>query len=87
MLKHKYNKMRQAITELRAVVKVLNENQSLITEANQFDGKFQEKIFFFLIFKNILLHLYYWSLSNFPLKKSIWIRELLLAFIIFRFNE
>ena len=39
--------MRQAITELRAVVKVLNENQSLITEANQFDGKFQEKIFFF----------------------------------------
>ena len=77
--------MRQAITELRAVVKVLNENQSLITDANQFDGKFQK--FFFLIFKNILLHLYYWSLSNFPLKKSIWIRELLLAFIIFCFNE
>ena len=36
---HKYNKMRQAITELRAVVKVLNENQ--------FDGKFQENFFFF----------------------------------------
>ena len=62
--------MRQAITELRAVVKVLNENQSLITEANQFDGKFQGKKKFFLVFKNILLHLYYWSLSNFPLTIS-----------------
>ena len=47
MLKHKYNKMRQAITELRAVVKVLNENQSLITDANQFDGKFQKFFFNF----------------------------------------
>ena len=39
--------MRQAITELRAVVKVLNENQSLITDANQFDGKFQNFFFNF----------------------------------------
>ena len=56
--------MRQAITELRAVVKVLNENQSLITEANQFDGKFQEKIFFFF-FKFSRIYYYIYIIGHF----------------------